>query len=982
MVLTLSDQTVQLIAWLLALAALTLSLYIFFLNFRHTANRHAGALLLLFATNLLAVGALTGAANASQAVWPSVVLAATTVVQPALLIVTLVLIKPEWLHERRWLRWLLHGLAALPAALTAIDLVLGAQLWYTGLDTTTYSGGFVPLSGYVNGRLALMIRVTLVYLVAAATILPLAYVALKDKQATLITRQLARILLGVQITAIAIPIVFSQLISSPALTSLLGALFVVGYAYATSRQMISERRLQTGRLQPRVTALILSTTIPLVVAVSLFVGVVVQQAEAGVLGRLAEPLVYVGLVIVLGSALLAFLIWFTIRQAVQPIGALTAAASAVSRGDLAQSVPVESDDELGLLARSFNAMTLQLQELVGSLELRVAARTAQLQMSADVGRAAASILDPDDLLRSVVQLIANRFDVYYVAVFVLDEAGKQAVLREATGEAGRLLKARGYALAVGGQSMVGYVTAYRKPRIALDVGKEPARRQADNPLLPNTRSEIALPLVVGDRALGALDVQSTHEAAFDETSAAVLQSMADQIAVALNNARQFRQAEWQSRTQSALLSAALEMSGQADRDKLIDLVVHRTRELLDADGSGVWLPVSDAEIELAAAIDPGPVNTKQSPSVGGTKQSPSVGGTEQSPSVGGTEQSPSVGGTEQSPSVGGTEQSPSVGGTEQSPSVGGMVGRRLSRGEGLSGSVYASGIALRVDDYPTWPGRSATFDDAPFHAALAVPLMWQGRVEGVLSMTRSQPGRPFSADEERVAQLYAAQVAAALASVELLEEQRRTLEELDTANRRLTGEAWSEYFGQLPERVLQVDFARPGRAPVEQKWLPEVDLAVASMTPVAWAQRQDQTVTSPFQAAMAAPIVLRGEVIGALQVGEADRPRLWSAEDLSFIQAVADQVALAVENARLIEQAQERAAREGQLNEIARKIRGVTDIESILQIAAEELNRTFGASHASAQLAQFAARPAPALPRETGEGAGGGGNGREGLSVS
>ena len=946
MVLTLSDQTVQLIAWLLALAALTLSLYIFFLNFRHTANRHAGALLLLFATNLLAVGALTGAANASQAVWPSVVLAATTVVQPALLIVTLVLIKPEWLHERRWLRWLLHGLAALPAALTAIDLVLGAQLWYTGLDTTTYSGGFVPLSGYVNGRLALMIRVTLVYLVAAATILPLAYVALKDKQATLITRQLARILLGVQITAIAIPIVFSQLISSPALTSLLGALFVVGYAYATSRQMISERRLQTGRLQPRVTALILSTTIPLVVAVSLFVGVVVQQAEAGVLGRLAEPLVYVGLVIVLGSALLAFLIWFTIRQAVQPIGALTAAASAVSRGDLAQSVPVESDDELGLLARSFNAMTLQLQELVGSLELRVAARTAQLQMSADVGRAAASILDPDDLLRSVVQLIANRFDVYYVAVFVLDEAGKQAVLREATGEAGRLLKARGYALAVGGQSMVGYVTAYRKPRIALDVGKEPARRQADNPLLPNTRSEIALPLVVGDRALGALDVQSTHEAAFDETSAAVLQSMADQIAVALNNARQFRQAEWQSRTQSALLSAALEMSGQADRDKLIDLVVHRTRELLDADGSGVWLPVSDAEIELAAAIDPGPVNTKQSPSVGGTKQSPSVGG------------------------------------TEQSPSVGGMVGRRLSRGEGLSGSVYASGIALRVDDYPTWPGRSATFDDAPFHAALAVPLMWQGRVEGVLSMTRSQPGRPFSADEERVAQLYAAQVAAALASVELLEEQRRTLEELDTANRRLTGEAWSEYFGQLPERVLQVDFARPGRAPVEQKWLPEVDLAVASMTPVAWAQRQDQTVTSPFQAAMAAPIVLRGEVIGALQVGEADRPRLWSAEDLSFIQAVADQVALAVENARLIEQAQERAAREGQLNEIARKIRGVTDIESILQIAAEELNRTFGASHASAQLAQFAARPAPALPRETGEGAGGGGNGREGLSVS
>ena len=362
---TLSDQTVQLIAWLLALAALMLGLYIFFLNMRHTANRHAGALLLLFATNLLAVGFLTGAADAGQAAWPTVVLAATTVVQPALLIVTLVLIMPDWLRERRWLRWFLYGLAVLPAALTAVDVVLGTQLWYSGLDAATYSGGFVPLSAYANGRLASMLRVTLIYLVAAATVLPLAYVTLKDKPASPITRQLARVLLGVQITAIAIPIVFNQFVSSPALTLVLGALFVVGYAYAASRQMISERRQQTGRLQPRMTALILSITIPLVVAMSLVVGAVAQQAEADGPGRLAEPQIYLGLVILLASALLALLIWFTIRQAVRPIGALTAAASAISRGDLAQSVPVESDDELGMLAQTFNAMTLQLQELVG-----------------------------------------------------------------------------------------------------------------------------------------------------------------------------------------------------------------------------------------------------------------------------------------------------------------------------------------------------------------------------------------------------------------------------------------------------------------------------------------------------------------------------------------------------------------------------------------------------------------------------------------
>ena len=889
---------VQLFAWLLALAVLTLGLYIFFLNTRHTSNRHAGALLLLFATNLLAVGALTGAADASQAAWPSVVLAATTVVQPALLVVTLVLIKPAWLHQRRWLRWLLYGLSALPAALTAIDVLLDTQLWYTGLDAATYGGGFVPLSAYANGRLAVMIRLALIYVAAAVTILPLAYVAVKDTLATPVARRLARVLLGVQIVAIAIPIVFNQIVSSPALTLVLGALFVAGYAYAASRQMISERRLQAGRLQPRLTALILSITVPLVVAVSLAVGAVTMQStalaspEAGNLGQLAQPQVYAGIIIFLGSAVLALLIWFTIRQAIRPISALTAAASAVAGGDLAQSVSVESEDELGMLARTFNAMTMQLQDLVASLELRVAARTAQLQTSADVGRAAASILDPDELLRTVVPLIANRFDFYYVAVFLLDEAGKYAVLREATGEAGRRLKELGHQLAVGGQSMVGAATATRKPRVALDVGKEPVRFA--NPLLPNTRSEIALPLVVGDRVLGALDVQSTHEAAFDETSAAVLQSMADQIAVALNNASQFRQVETQVGAQGALLSAALELSGLADRDSLIQVVTHRILTLLDADGAGLWLPVGDAEIELVAAISPGSAH---------------------------------------------------------------IAGRRLAKGEGLSGTVYASGIALRVDDYPAWSGRSATFEDAPFHAAVAVPLSWQGRVKGILSATHSQPGKPFSIDQERTAQLYAAHVAAALASVDLLEQQRRTLGELDTAMLRLTGKAWSAYFSQLPQRIRRVDFTRPGRAPVEQEWLPEVDLAVASTSPVAWMQRKDQIVTSPFQAAMATPIVLRGKVIGALQVGETERPKVWSAEDLSFIQAVADQVALAVENARLIEQAQRAARRERAIAEAADRIHRPVDLDAIVRAAIEEVSRITGASDVSIQLGVYPRSP-------------------------
>ena len=144
---------------------------------------------------------------------------------------------------------------------------------------------------------------------------------------------------------------------------------------------------------------------------------------------------------------------------------------------------------------------------------------------------AAATLDPDQLLRQVVNLITERFGFYYAAVFTLNDTGTSAVLREATGGAGRILKVRAHQLDVNEQSMVGYVIVQRKARIALDVGAEPVRFA--NPLLPETRSEIALPLMARNRVLGALDVQSTQPAAFDEANAAVLQAMADQIAIAL-----------------------------------------------------------------------------------------------------------------------------------------------------------------------------------------------------------------------------------------------------------------------------------------------------------------------------------------------------------------------------------------------------------------------------------------------------------------
>jgi GAF domain-containing protein len=173
------------------------------------------------------------------------------------------------------------------------------------------------------------------------------------------------------------------------------------------------------------------------------------------------------------------------------------------------------------------------------LEDRVAARTLQLKAVNEVGRAASSVLDPDELINQVVNLITDQFEYYYTALFLVDSTGRRAELRSATGEAGRVLKENKHHLEVGGKSMVGTAISTRSPRVALDVGVESTR--FENPLLPYTRSEIALPLLVGDRVLGALDVQSTREGAFGAQEIETLQGMANQISIALENASLFQQ---------------------------------------------------------------------------------------------------------------------------------------------------------------------------------------------------------------------------------------------------------------------------------------------------------------------------------------------------------------------------------------------------------------------------------------------------------
>ncbi|MCS7177769.1 MAG: GAF domain-containing protein [Anaerolineae bacterium] len=237
------------------------------------------------------------------------------------------------------------------------------------------------------------------------------------------------------------------------------------------------------------------------------------------------------------------------RRLSAPLRQLASISSRIAGGELSLEARVERGPaEVVSLAQAFNQMTARLRELISGLEQQVAARTAaltrrttELEAAAYVARRAAEIRRMDMLLNETVRVISDRFGFYHAGIFLIDEGGEYAVLHAASSEGGQRMLARGHRLEVGRVGIVGYVAGTGQPRIALDVGADAVF--FDNPDLPETRSEMALPLKIGDRVIGVLDVQSREPAAFTDEDVAILQVMADQIALAIENARLLEEAE-------------------------------------------------------------------------------------------------------------------------------------------------------------------------------------------------------------------------------------------------------------------------------------------------------------------------------------------------------------------------------------------------------------------------------------------------------
>ena len=266
-----------------------------------------------------------------------------------------------------------------------------------------------------------------------------------------------------------------------------------------------------------------------------------------------------------------------------PIQRLTQAASQIAAGDLNIHATATTSDEIGTLANAFNTMTVRLRETLDGLEQVVEQRTNELfsanernerraqqfESIARIARTISSTRDLNVLLSQITTAINREFGFYHVGIFLVDAAKEYAVLSAANSEGGKVMLARGHRLKVAETGLVGYVTGTGKPRIALDTGADAIF--FDNPDLPATRSELTLPLRGGEEIIGALDVQSTEPNAFSAEDINILSTLADQVSIAIQNAKQFEQTR-QALNESDLLSRQFVQSGWQQFTKHRNLV--------------------------------------------------------------------------------------------------------------------------------------------------------------------------------------------------------------------------------------------------------------------------------------------------------------------------------------------------------------------------------------------------------------------------
>lgn len=328
----------------------------------------------------------------------------------------------------------------------------------------------------------------------------------------------------------------------------------------------------------------------------------------------------------LGLTIFSLLAAISVTRVISlPVRMLAQVAEQITSGDFSAQANITTNDEVGQLSRVFNEMTTQLSQTLAGLEERVEERTKELQAAnqqssqrarqlqsiADVSKIITREQNTEKLLPLIADIVSDRFGYYHIGIFLLDETRRMAVLQASNSPGGQRMLANGHKLTIGSGSIVGYAALTGKPRIALDVGEDAIF--FNNPNLPETHSEMALPLIIRGKTIGVIDLQSKQRGAFTQEDIDILSILADQVAIAIENARLFQQTQIALAESQAIAQSFLrqEWSALARRQTTIGYIHTGTG------GKTLSSPAQADEIEQA--LRKGAVVKKEHKTEEGTK---------------------------------------------------------------------------------------------------------------------------------------------------------------------------------------------------------------------------------------------------------------------------------------------------------------------------------------------------------------------------
>ena len=522
-------------------------------------------------------------------------------------------------------------------------------------------------------------------------------------------------------------------------------------------------------------------------------------------------------------------------------------------------------------------------------------RAEQLNLINEISRRLNRSLDPDEQIRGVVEAMAELFGYSDVMIMLLDDAGHELVAHSAAG-AESLGPQVNYRQPVD-RGVMGHVVRTGRAYVC--------SRAADDPYYirvaahPPMDAEVCVPLINERGLFGVLNIEGPDPPGLHFEDQVLAETVADQLATALSNAHQYREARTRLDHLLALQQTVLDIAGQRHVHELLRRIVERAAGLLGAEGGALYMLRAEAsELELVVAHN-------------------------------------------------------------VSPNV---LGAHVPLGSGLAGRVAQTGEPLAVDDYSAWEGRWREHVDWSVGAIVGVPMKWQGRVLGELSVWLAPGGRRFAPDEMWLLSLYADQAAVAIESARLLDAEQQRRERLDALyqiaqvlNATLDTRA---ILTKVVDEAMRATAATHGQVLLVNETEGVFERHVLRGFPAGLAERNALPLTRGLngRAYHTRQIILAGEVTaepdyaglvpetrselvvpiirGSAVVANIDlqSPHAagFASADLDFLRALADQAAVALENARLLESARRRLAELGVLHEVAVEAATAMDVDALV----------------------------------------------------